>query len=113
MSEGDCESDPVLVLLDGSQWTDVLDFYAAMFQAIEAPDWHGLSPAALVDSMIWSGINGREPPYEIVVSHMMDLSLRAYVEMCSQCLQRSRKEFQRRKGRDVNVSLLLSSLKPH
>ena len=105
----DHASDPQPISLDASEWKDARDFYAAVFQAIKAPDWHGMSPDALVDSMIWGGeINGWKPPYKIVVNHLAETLLRVHIELCSRALQGSREEFKQRHGYDVDVTLALS-----
>lgn len=54
--------------LDASQWSDAKDVYGALLPAIGAPDWHGTSVNALIDSMIYGGINVVEPPFTISVS---------------------------------------------
>ncbi len=53
--------------LDARQWSDVLDFYDALLAALQAPDWHGRSFDALVDSMIIGGVNEVVPPYRVEV----------------------------------------------
>ena len=59
--------------LDANRWKSPLDFYAALLGALGAPDWHGTSVAALIDTMIWSeDINTVRPP--IVSSSKMDCS---------------------------------------
>ena len=54
--------------LDASDWRNALDFYDAILDALEAPPWHGRSPDALVDSVVWGGMSGLQPPYRIVVA---------------------------------------------
>jgi len=43
------------------------DFYSALCAAIGAPEWHGRVPVAFVDSMLCSGINRIEPPFDVRV----------------------------------------------
>ncbi len=50
---------------DASRWTNILELYAAMFDSLEAPRWHGHSINALIDSMVYGDINGIEPPYTL------------------------------------------------
>lgn len=57
-----------IIEIDGSDWQSVKDFLTALRAAIGAPDWHGWSVNAFIDSMIWGGINQIEPPYEICIS---------------------------------------------
>jgi RNAse (barnase) inhibitor barstar len=56
-----------IIKLDASQWKTPLDFYDALLSALEAPEWHGWSINALIDSMVWGNINAVEPPYRIWV----------------------------------------------
>ena len=51
--------------MDASKWNHVLDFYNDILKQVEAPEWHGKSVNALVDSMIYGDINHVEPPYTI------------------------------------------------
>jgi hypothetical protein len=45
-----------------------MDFVTALKVAIGAPDWHGSSPDAFVDSMIWHDeINALKAPYTIKI----------------------------------------------
>ena len=48
--------------LDAKSWMKILDFYQDLLKALGAPEWHGRNLNALIDSMIWGGIN------ELVVS---------------------------------------------
>ena len=64
-----------IIEIDGSDWQSVKDFLTTLRAAIGAPDWHGWSVNAFIDSMIWGGINQIEPPYEIRISGR---------ELCSQ-----------------------------
>src|SRR5689334_10641965 len=48
-------------------WRGVLDFYTALLAALEAPPGHGRNINALVDSMVWGGMNELEPPYAIPI----------------------------------------------
>ncbi len=67
-----------IIKLDASGWKVPLDFYDALLGALGAPDWHGRSVDALVDSMLYGGINAIEPPYRIwiVGTEAMPLSVR-------------------------------------
>jgi hypothetical protein len=51
-----------IIEIDGSDRQSVKDFLTALRAAIGAPDWHGWSVNAFIDSMIWGGINQIEPP---------------------------------------------------
>ena len=54
--------------LDAGRWKTMGDFYDALLAAIQAPRQHGRGLDALIDSMIYGGINGIEPPYRIEVT---------------------------------------------
>jgi RNAse (barnase) inhibitor barstar len=50
---------------DTKSWSAVLDVYEAICEALESSRWHGHSIDALIDSMVYGGINGIEPPYTL------------------------------------------------
>ena len=54
-----------IIELDATKWKTYDDFYNAPLPSIGAPKWHGQNLNALVDSMIWGGINAVDPPYTI------------------------------------------------
>lgn len=92
--------------LDASKWTTLLDFYDALFDALGAPDWHGRSINALIDSMIWGGINRIEPPYLIRVrgtAHVPS-ALQDQIERARDYLLEARAEIRARRGRDVGLN---------
>jgi hypothetical protein len=62
-----------LIRLDASGWHSVLDYYEALLAALGAPRGHGRSVNALIDSMVYGGINAVEPPYRVVISNHADL----------------------------------------
>jgi len=98
-----------LIQLDASNWKTVLDFYEALLAALGSPHWHGRSIDALIDSMIWGGINEVDPPYKVVVVGYENLpaSILKEVRDASQCLAEGREDFKARRNGDVNVSLVL------
>ena len=56
-----------VIALNAGQWKTVLDFYNALLAAIGAPEWHGRSVAALIDSMVYGRINAVEAPYIVKI----------------------------------------------
>ena len=52
---------------DAASWMTPLHFYAALLPALGAPEWHGNSVPAIVDSMIGGEINAVEPPYIVSI----------------------------------------------
>lgn len=59
---------PVLTL-DASSWSTRDDFYADLFHAVGAPEWHGRNFDALIDSIQTGQINAVEVPYRIQVAN--------------------------------------------
>jgi hypothetical protein len=83
-------------------------FAALGSEALGAPDWHGRSVGALVDTMIWHGeINAVSPPYIVAISNATSLhpEIRAEIGDLAQALRDARAEFSRSEGRDVDVQL--------
>jgi hypothetical protein len=99
------------IKLDATNWKTVIDFYDALLAAIGAPKWHGDSPDALIDSMIWGGINAVEPPYTIRIfgAEKLPKNVREHVELVKQALAKARLEYQSRKSGDVEVSMEIES----
>jgi hypothetical protein len=93
--------------LDATKWKTTLDFYNALLAAIGAPKGHGLSPDALIDSMVWGGMNSVEPPYTVRISGTASLpkEVRDDVEEASKFLEEGRKDYQRSRGGDVDVAI--------
>lgn len=54
-----------VIKLDARQWATIVDFYDALLQQLEAPQGHGRSIDALIDSMVYGSVNGVESPYRI------------------------------------------------
>lgn len=93
--------------LDASGWKTILDFYHALLAAVGAPEWHSFSPDALVDSMIWGGINTLEAPYTIRISGLSSApaDVRACIGRAKQALVWGREDFKERTGHDIDVSI--------
>jgi hypothetical protein len=93
--------------LDATNWTTVHDFYDALFSAIGAPEWHGRNINALIDSMIWGGINKVDPPYIIHIKGVGQLSkgVRDHIELAKNALQEAHADFRVRRGHDIEVQL--------
>jgi len=54
-----------VIELDAATWKSAIDFYATFFKALGAPDWHGTSVNALVDSIVYGDINAVDPPFTV------------------------------------------------
>ena len=87
------------------------DFYDALLGAIEAPKEHGRNLNALINSMIWGGINAVKPPYTIRISGAATLPKDVHyeVEMAKQDLARGRADYHRLRGGDVDVAMEIES----
>ena len=94
--------------LDATRWKTVLDFYKALLAAIGAPAWHGISPDALVDSMIWGGINAVDPPYIVQISGLSAVpqQVRDEIQLASDILVEGRIYRKRYRGDDVDISIV-------
>lgn len=58
-----------IVELHADGWVTAVDFMNALKKAIGAPDWHGSSEGAFLDSMIYhDDINTLKAPYTIRIS---------------------------------------------
>jgi RNAse (barnase) inhibitor barstar len=99
------ESDMRDIELDATNWTTAQDFYNALLSKIGAPKFHGRNINALVDSMIWGGINKVDPPYTVRIRGVAQLSkdVRDHVELAENALRQARAEFHARNGREVQV----------
>jgi hypothetical protein len=85
----------------------VNDFYDALLAAVGAPKEHGRSPDALIDSMVWGGMNAVEPPYTIRISGAATLpkDVRDRVETAKRALAEGRMDYQKLRGGDVEVEI--------
>ena len=50
-----------------------MDFYDALLPQIGAPDWHGRNLNAVDDSLVYGGINSKEPPFRFRIINASDL----------------------------------------
>ena len=96
-----------IIDLDATKWKSIVDFYNALLASIGAPKEHGISPDALVDSMIWGGMNAVEPPYSIRITGLSTApsEVRDEVELAKNDLAKGRDYRKRHDGDDVQVSI--------
>ena len=101
-----------IIQLDGSSWKTPLDFYQALFDAIEQGYPHGMGVDAFIDSMIYRGMGGIEPPYMIRVVNLTGTpkAVRDDVSMMITALQDARQERAENYGVDVEVSIVAPEL---
>ena len=74
--------------LDAAGWTKVLDFYEALLAALGAPRGHGRNINALIDSMVYGGICEIDPPYELRIRNVGNLTsdIRSEIKLLKECL---------------------------
>jgi hypothetical protein len=97
--------------LDAGSWKTPLDFYLALLAAVRAPEWNGTSIQALLDSLVWDGLNEEKPPYTIQVRNICGLSqeTRDEIELLRKFLREARAESRALRGYDVDVELEIVS----
>ena len=95
------------IVLDAGGWVSGEACYDALLGAIGAPSGHGRNANALIDSMIWGGINSLEPPYRIIVKNTKSLPTDAMNALSQACggLADGREDFRHQEGHDIGVSL--------
>jgi RNAse (barnase) inhibitor barstar len=95
----------LVIDIDATNWRTGDDFYQALLSALGAPKDHGRNVNAVVDSVVWGGINSVQPPYTVRVSGMKNIpkQVREDIELVERCLGEARAEFQTRRGHDVEV----------
>jgi RNAse (barnase) inhibitor barstar len=78
--------------LDATNWVTVHDFYDALLSVLGAPDEHGRNINALIDSMVWGGINKIDPPYSIHIRGIGKLpkEVRDHIELAKNSLLEAR-----------------------
>ena len=93
--------------LDASPWRAENDIYNALLPALGAPHWHGHSLDAMIDSVIWGGINAVEPPYAIHIRGVAKASVgvQEKLKMIKHFFDESKREFRAAQNRDVGVEL--------
>ena len=91
--------------LDASYWKTKLDFYRDLFAAIGAPKWHGESIDALIDSMVWGGVNEVALPYTVRVFGTAKLpkDVRDHVELVRHHLTEACAYFRNQEGHDLGL----------
>ena len=101
-----------VIQLDGSTWKKPIDFYQALFDGIEQGYPHGMNVNAFIDSMIWRGMGGIEPPYRIEVMHLAGVpeDVCQEVSVMIAALREARQGRIESWGDDVEVSMVASEL---
>ena len=100
-----------IVELDASGWETISDYCKALRRAIQAPEGHGCSIDAFLDSMIWGGMSTISPPYTVRVRNLAKAPTPIVdeVKLLKRSLEEARTERLEQRGQDVNVQLEISS----
>jgi hypothetical protein len=95
-----------VIELNAEGWRDVLDYYAALKAALGSPHWHGSSPDAWIDSIIYGQINKIEAPYVIRITGTATClpSLMDEILLLRDCIREAREEKLQNYGVDVDAS---------
>jgi hypothetical protein len=102
-----------VIELDGSAWKTCHDFYQSLFDGIEQGYPHGKNPNAFIDSMIWRGMGGIEPPYTVRVVNLKSApkEIRDEVAYMVSVITEARKwRFAHGDGVDIEVSIVAPDL---
>jgi hypothetical protein len=96
-----------LIELDAGKWKSPLDFLQSLAGALGSPEWHGMSPDAFVDSMVWGGINSVQPPYTVQIKNITNTpsEVADYVFLMASVIDEARQERFRRRGDNIEVSI--------
>jgi hypothetical protein len=95
-----------VIELNATSWNTMRDFTTALKAAIEAPEWHGTTIAAFIDSMISGSVNALEPPYVIKIVNFANLKreVAEFIRDLSSAIEETRARRLARTGEDVAVS---------
>jgi hypothetical protein len=100
-----------IVELHANGWATAVDFVNALKKAIGAPDWHGSSADAFLDSMIYhDDINALRSPYTIRISGVANAEPKAQAAV-RELAQLIDKYGAPDRGGDLEVTLLIEDSK--
>ncbi len=96
-----------IIEIDGKNCKTLLDFYDMLLAALGAPARHGRNVNALLDSMVWGGMNAVEPPYTVRIRGTSNLpkEIHSEIEILKKGLDLARADFLNRQGHEVEVYL--------
>ncbi len=96
-----------VVQLDGKNWKTGRDVLEALFEGIEQGYPHGLSIDAFIDSMIWRGMGGIEPPYTVQIVNVSDAPNEVIdeVRVLTSAIREALFDRRERTGIDVDVTV--------
>ena len=99
-----------VIELDATDWLNILDAYDALMRALGSPEWHGKNINALIDSMVYGGINRVDPPYLIRIRGTAKCpeNIRQEVELWAGAIRKARADQRQRYGKETNVGFEIS-----
>jgi hypothetical protein len=98
-----------VIELRADAWETALDFINALKAAIGAPDWHGSSPDAFLDSIVYHDeINALKAPYTIKIIGIERAQPAAQVEarLTSRLINEAAA---RDRGTDLEVTIIVEN----
>jgi RNAse (barnase) inhibitor barstar len=96
-----------IIKLDATNWTDPVDFYDAVDEALRAPYGVSRNLNALLEVMIWDDNFARiRPPYRIQISGTAGLSedVIDVIKVVQSVIPSAIAEYRVRRGTDIEVS---------
>ena len=102
----------LVIKLDATNWRTGDDFYQDLLSALGAPADHGHNLNAIVDSVVWGGMNSIQPPYTVRVSGMKNVpkQVREEIELVKGCLVEARAAYgfsHKKTGREIAARSVL------
>lgn len=99
----------MVIDLNAADWKTTSDFYNALLAALGAPQWHGTSVNALLDSMIWGGVNAVKPPYTVRIRNTRVLTpdIKDTLNVLSHYINEGKRDYREQEGHDLDVHLEL------
>ena len=100
-----------VINISAKSWKTALDFCEDLLKGVSAPDWHGKSIDALIDSIVYGGINGIEPPYVVRITDTDQLptSIMEHVRLVKREIAKARIENKITTGVDVGVEFEIAN----
>src|SRR5579872_15193 len=98
------------ITVNAKTFTNPVKFFAGVLKTLGAPDWHGLSINAFVDTMIWHPeVHSIRPPYLLRVEkiELMPNEVRTAATTLRDAIKRARADHIALTGRDVPVAIEL------
>lgn len=95
--------------LDGSEWSERLDFWDALREALGVVPEHGTNINAFIDSIFYHPELLRVPPPFLILVKRPHPTALAVVKRVSTALAEARQERKERYGNDIEASLLVAA----